>query len=211
LENGQEQEITQFSVSGPVSLYVVMNVSDGADNDSIVQPILQAGRSMVSSLERDDEYVVTEVRGSRETQPASLIDGIERGINTLRSSQNLLKGIVVVSNWDGLMYPQDSTERLREVVRSSDVPIYILSSGPTNVLLDDVASATGGDHFVIATPDDVPTQVTRVLVAVRNSYMLGFRGTRPADGAFRQIDVQVLPPRGILNLSAKIRSGYYAR
>jgi hypothetical protein len=207
LEDGQEQEITQFSASGPVSMYVVLNIS-GAGNSEL---LVQAARGVASSLRPDDEYVLTGVRGSRAAQAASLIEGIEQGLKTLRSSQNLQKAIVVVSDWDGLMFPQDATERLREVLRSSDVPLYILSSAPTHPLLDDVASATGGDHAVITTPEDVKNETTRVQIAARNSYILGFRPAREADGTFRQIGVQIVPPRGISNLSAKIRTGRYAR
>jgi hypothetical protein len=206
LEDGQEQEITQFSVAGPVSLYVVLNIRDGAGSELLGE----AGRGVLSDLGPDDEFAVAEVRGSRDAQPASLVDGIERGLNTLRSARNQLKAVVVISDWDGLMYPQDATEKLREALRASDAPVYVLSPAPTNPLLDDV-DATGGYHAVITTPDEVKKEATRILVAVRNSYTLEFRPARGPDGAFRRIGVQIVPPRGIRNLSAKIRTGYYAR
>jgi hypothetical protein len=166
---------------------------------------------VVASLGPDDEFALTDVRGSRDAQAASLIEGIGQGLKTLRSSRNLLKALVVVSDWDGLMYPQDATERLREILRASDVPVYILSSAPTHPLVDDVASATGGDHAVITTPEDVKNKATRVQIEVRNAYILGFRPAREADGAFRRIGVQVVPPRGISRLNTKMRTGYYAR
>jgi hypothetical protein len=166
---------------------------------------------MLSNLDNDDEFALTDVRGSQDSQSASLIEGIERGLQTLRSSRNLLKAIVVVSDWDGLTYPPDATERLRAVVRASDIPVYILSSAPTHPLLDDAVSATGGDHAFITTPEDLQKQATRVLMAVRNSYILEFRPAREAAGSFKQIGVQIVPPRGISNLNAKIRTGYNTR
>src|SRR5262245_33630981 len=78
LEDGQEQEITQFSVSGPVSVFVVLNISGGAGSELLVQ----AARGMVSSLDPNDEFALTDVRGSHDAQQASLIEGIELGIKT---------------------------------------------------------------------------------------------------------------------------------
>src|SRR4030095_6647638 len=55
-----------------------------------------------------------------------------------------------------------------------------------------------------------PDIATKIGVELRNTYLLGYQPkNRSQDGKFRQIQVQLLPPKGIQRLNTFSRAGYY--
>jgi len=71
--------------------------------------------------------------------------------------------------------------------------------------------ATGGVAYFPEDLDQVEAICTQVAHDIRNQYMLGYYPTNTArDGTFRNVQVQLLPPRGVGKLTVRARTGYYA-
>ena len=71
--------------------------------------------------------------------------------------------------------------------------------------------ATGGVAYFPEDLDQVEAICTQVAHDIRNQYMLGYYPTNTArDGTFRNVQVQLLPPRGVGKLTVRARTGYFA-
>jgi Ca-activated chloride channel homolog len=103
----------------------------------------------------------------------------------------------------------------------ADVQIYALGvfsinsqvpeerEGPE--LLSQVTKVTGGRTFTIDNPNELGDTATKIGIALRNQYVLGYRPTNSAhDGKWRRIKVKLQPPKGFPPLTVYARTGYYA-
>jgi Ca-activated chloride channel homolog len=62
------------------------------------------------------------------------------------------------------------------------------------------------------TLEQVTAICTQVAHDIRNQYTLGYYPTNTAkDGTFRQVQVQLIPPKERPKLSVRTRTGYYAQ
>jgi beta-lactamase regulating signal transducer with metallopeptidase domain len=194
-ENGVQQEISEFlEVPGP------QQAKDAYSVVIIVNPAgsRQALNAFLSGFRPSDEYTI------RVNRPAfSLLENVRTGVTQLRSAQNPRRAILIVS--DGSIYPGAYAEdQLKMVAAESDVPIYAISTvadaaigAPLNVL----TTQTGGRYFAQQDAWD------RAAVAMRNFYVLTFQSKNgTADGNYRSLEVEVVPPRGIQALQAHHRA-----
>jgi Ca-activated chloride channel family protein len=109
-------------------------------------------------------------------------------------------------------------------VREADVQIYamgvfdpVLSFGfsPEEVsgpkLLSEIATQTGGRAFSASLTSDLPSVASRIAVELRNQYVLGYYPKNAAkDGKYRNVEIRLMQPKGVLALKAHWRLGYYA-
>jgi VWFA-related protein len=105
------------------------------------------------------------------------------------------------------------------VVRESDALIYAIGvygggftpeemNGPE--LLRELAEQSGGRHFA-ATPADIPDIAAKIGMELRNRYVLGYIPTDSRrDGRYHPVQVKVIPPKGLPQLRASWRRGYFA-
>ena len=73
-------------------------------------------------------------------------------------------------------------------------------------------TATGGMAFFPETVDDTSAICTQIARDIRDQYTIAYYptdGTR--DGAFRAVQVAVIPPRGAGKLTVRTRTGYFAQ
>jgi len=230
LEDRVEQGITEFVEGGPASVCLVADINDGSRGDEM---FLQAAARALNQRMPGDEFCLIEftpgpqltvslttntdelqrrVAAPRSAQPASLLEGLQAALTALRSANNVLKAVLIVSDREASTDTSDNVGEIRAVAAAAGIPIIALSSTGTSGLLAEVASATGGYQAAIRTEQEAQDQSLRALVRVRNSYILGFRSARsPGDSRFHQIEVQSLPPRGIQRLNVSHRAGYYVR
>ena len=78
--------------------------------------------------------------------------------------------------------------------------------------LTQIASVTGGVAYFPENLEQVTAICTQVAHDIRNQYTLGYYPTNTAkDGTFRQVQVQLIPPKERPKLSVRTRTGYYAQ
>ena len=75
-----------------------------------------------------------------------------------------------------------------------------------------LARATGGSALFPEDLEDVESTCTQISQDIRHQYTLAYYPTNSRkDGSFRALRVQIVPPPGSGNISARTRTGYYAQ
>ena len=150
----------------------------------------------------------------------ALIDAIYLGVNKLKSAKYSRKALLVVS--DGGDNRSRYTEgELTRAVRESEVQIYSVGifdnyaptaeeqNGPQ--LLHEISETTGGRLFQVRDVQDLTDIAQRISEELRNEYVIGYTPTdRRRNGAWRKLNVRLLPPPGLPELTVHNREGYYA-
>ncbi len=113
-----------------------------------------------------------------------------------------------------------SKAELLRFAREADVQIYGVGihdspssreemSGPQ--LLEELAAATGGQHFMVRSVNELPDIAARIGVALHDQYLIGYQAPRDAErGKWRKIRVQLQVPKWLRGLRVYARTGYYA-
>jgi hypothetical protein len=173
--------------------------------------LVATGAMGIVPLTANVAEIQTRLTTVRLAQPADLLLGMQSALREMTSARNRLKAILVVSDQDPSS-PRESEEQVRALVGRSDVPVFVQSLTGTSAFLSEIAAETGGYHVKIDSSASAEAEGMKVLIGVRNSYLLGLRSPQTiANAARRQVGLELLPPRGIQRLSALYRSTYYAR
>ena len=162
----------------------------------------------------------------KKAQPGGLtamLDAINLALREMKKARNSRKAIVIVSD-GGDNHSQYTSAQIESLVREADVQIYAMGvfepslplgltpeeiSGPR--LLSEIATQTGGRAFSAALTSDLPSVAARIAVELRNQYVLGYYPkNQTRDGKYRQVEVKLTQPRGVSQLKAHWRLGYYA-
>jgi Ca-activated chloride channel family protein len=78
--------------------------------------------------------------------------------------------------------------------------------------LTQLATVTGGEAYFPDNLEQVTTVCQQVAHDIRNQYTLGYYPSNTAkDGTFRQVQVQLIPPKDRSKLTVRTRTGYYAQ
>lgn len=78
--------------------------------------------------------------------------------------------------------------------------------------LTQMTTVTGGVAYFPDTLEQVTAVCTQLAHDIRNQYTLGYYPTNTAkDGTFRQVQVQLIPPKDRSKLTVRTRTGYYAQ
>ena len=150
----------------------------------------------------------------------ALIDAMYLGVNKLKTAKWERRALLVIS--DGGDNRSRYTEgELRRAVRESEVQVYAIGifdqyapteeeqNGP--LLLNDIASVTGGRLFKVLDVQDLADIAERISEELRDEYVLGYTPTdRKRDATYRKLKVRLIPPPGLPALTAHSREGYYA-
>ena len=150
----------------------------------------------------------------------ALVDAIYLGVNKLRDAKYTRKALLVVSD-GGDNRSRSTAGELTRIVRESEVQIYSIGifdayaptleeqNGP--LLLHDLSDATGGRLFQVRDVQDLSDIAERISEELRNEYVVGYTPTdRRHNGAWRKLNVRLLPPPGLPELTVHNREGYYA-
>jgi Ca-activated chloride channel family protein len=150
----------------------------------------------------------------------ALYDAVYLGLEKVQDGRNPKKALLMIT--DG----QDNRSRytfsnVREYVRESDVQLYAigivdsynsqLGLGRTGrALIEELADVTGGRSFFPNSVFELEDITTRIAVELKNQYVIGYiSSNRDTSGEWRDIQVQVNPPRGAPRLSVRAKRGYY--
>ena len=150
----------------------------------------------------------------------ALIDALYLGVSKLRDAKYARKALLVVSD-GGDNRSRYTQGELMRTVRESEVQIYSVGifdayaptveeqNGPQ--LLHEMSEATGGRLFVVHDVQDLSDIAQRISEELRNEYVIGYTPTdRRRNGVWRKLNVRLVPPPGLPELTVHNREGYYA-
>jgi VWFA-related protein len=156
---------------------------------------------------------------SRAKGGTALIDAVILALHELRNSNKSRKALLIISD-GGDNSSRYSVRELKDLVRESDAPIYAIGifagagatpeeiAGPA--LLTSIANQSGGRHFP-AEVSELPDIAAKIGVELRSRYVLGYSpANQMRDGRYHPVRVKIDPPRGLPQLHASWRRGYYA-
>jgi len=161
-----------------------------------------------------------ETRGS-----TALYDTIVASAAHMKQGAGLQKRILLVVTDGEDNASRHTLENAVEQAERSDAVIYAVglfsdddikhnrrTMKKARTALAQLATATGGLAFFPESADDTEAICTQIARDIRNQYTLAYYPTNSAhDGTFRQVQVDVVPPRGAGKLSVRTRSGYFAQ
>jgi Ca-activated chloride channel family protein len=203
--------LTFVKTSNPQDEGFVVNFNDDYYLDTEHDFTSELGE-MKTALERID------ARGS-----TALYDAVIGSLDHLRKGSRDKKVLLVVTDGEDNA-SRHSLENVVEQAQRSNAVIYAIgvfsdddikhdrrAMKKARTALTQLTTATGGLAFFPESANDTEAICTQVARDVRNQYTLGYYPTNAArDGSFRQVQVDVIPPRGMGKLSVRTRSGYFA-
>jgi Ca-activated chloride channel family protein len=149
----------------------------------------------------------------------ALLDAIYMALHYMKRARNPRKALLVIS--DGGDNDSRFNEReTRKMVQETDVWIYAIGIYPRGLqaypeeerggpkLLTDIAEESGGRHFAVHNPSELPEAAAKIGIELRNQYILAYSPAQiEADGKYRRVQVKMVEQR---NLHLSWRPGYYA-
>ena len=169
------------------------------------------------------EEVQRGLRGLKTGGLTALLDAVNLGIGEMKKAKNPRKALIVISD-GGDNNSRYSQEEIRGLVREADTQLYAMGvfepvlflglskeevSGPK--LLAEIAEQTGGRAFGVSEAGQLPAIAEKIAVELHNEYSLAYSPSHGArDGKYRKIEVRLKTVKGLPELKARWRSGYYA-
>ena len=152
----------------------------------------------------------------------ALLDSIYSGMQEVTRGQNRRKAIILISD-GGDNRSLHTRQEIKQLVREADAQIYSIGIitpdaflvqpeeiiGPS--LMENISNQSGGRLFRIHKVTDLPTSISKITVALRHQYVLGYYSKdAPHDGKYRRVTVKLNVPKTNPGLRAYWRAGYYA-
>jgi Ca-activated chloride channel family protein len=231
-DNKVEQTITAFSMEDePVAVGFVFDTSGSMGGT------LGAARSAAQQFfingEPDDEYCLVEFDSrprlvvpltgdtheleyqlmfTHSGGSTALLDAVYLALTEMRKSKKTKKALVIISD-GGDNHSRYSEREVKNLLRETDTLIYSVATGGDwagENLLKRIAEETGG-LLLRAEAADYSDIAKKIVIDLRNRYVLGYvPQDRQTDGKYHRVQVQLLPPRGLVGIRAHWRLGYYA-
>lgn len=231
-EDKVEQKITQFSMEDdPIALGLVFDSSGSMGG--VLKEARQAASVFFKTADVKDEFFLVEfdsephllvplsrdvneidyqIMFSKSHGSTALLDGVYMAMNEIRKSKQLRKALILVSD-GGENNSRYTAAEVRNNLRETDVLIYPIviggePGGPE--LMNRLAEQTGGRMFV-ANRVSLRDIAQKIVIDLRNRYVLGYSpANKTRDGKYRSVQVKLAPPKGLGELTAHWRQGYYA-
>jgi Ca-activated chloride channel family protein len=153
----------------------------------------------------------------------ALLDAIYLAMDQMKHAKHSRKAILIISD-GGDNCSRYSMREVKNRVKEGDAQVYSIGieepfaargrspeelAGPA--LLDEIASQSGGRLFEIDDLNELSDVASKIGMALRNQYLLGFApAQQKRDGKYHKIVVKLERPKGLPPLRASFRSGYYA-
>jgi Ca-activated chloride channel family protein len=239
-DNGVRQDISHFSdEDAPISLGFIYDVS-GSMTGLITQSLSALTRFFdVSHV--DDEYfliafssrphllqdytvspseIISRVTLSKAKGNTALFDAVYLGVEKARQGRHTKKALLIISDGEE-NNSRYSGKELRGLLQEADVQVYgigisHLYAGAST--LRELTGLTGGAAFFPFEAGEVRDAYTRIALALRHQYSVGFYPTdtsaKPAANsprptpAWHRLDVKVKGIKGLGRLGVKHRTGY---
>ncbi len=198
-----------FSTANPGDEFLLVEVSDTP--------------TLAVPLTSDPERIEARLDLAISKGKTPLLDAVYLGLNEIGKSKKSRKALLVIS--DGLDNRSRRTEReVQQLVRESDALIFAIRiydpldppdkladvmTGPN--LLKEIAEQTGGREDTVGYASEFTDIGTKIGIALRNLYVLGFSPAGEQRGGLRHsVQVKMVRTRGLPPLHASWRLGYDA-
>lgn len=153
----------------------------------------------------------------------ALLDAVYLAMHEMKKARNPRKALLIISDGGDNSSRYTETE-IKNEVREADVQIYaigIFESGTSRGrtpeeaagpgLLNELSEQTGGREYAVENPSELPDIAAKIGIELRNQYILGYTPkNKERDGKYRKVQVKLNQPRGLPQLKAYFRLGYYA-
>jgi Ca-activated chloride channel family protein len=236
-EEGERQTISQFTNERvPVSLAVLLDVSDSMFGQRLVDARTAVERFLFELLDKDDEFSVVvfnhEPRAlTRWTQEPDVVrtamatlkpfgstaiyDAVLTALPMMDTRTKHRAAVLIIS--DGADTASDAALReVRSALIRSDAFVYAIAVDPparrainetVNVsALNEITGGSGGNTELVHQTGDLVAATARIAEELNNQYVLGYYSPRPLDGAYRSIRVRATNPEH----RVRARRGYIA-
>ena len=236
-EDGERQTITQFtSERVPVSLAVLLDVSDSMFGQRLVDARSAVERFLFELLDKNDEFSVVafnhEPRAlTRWTQApdvvrtamaalkpfgsTALYDAVLTALPMMDTRTKQRASVLIIS--DGADTASDAALReVRSALVRSDAFVYAIAVDPpakrainetVNVsALNEITGGSGGNTELVHQTADLVAATSRIADELNSQYVLGYYSRLPLDGSYRSIRVRATSPE----YRVRARRGYIA-
>ena len=236
-EDGDEEPVTQFSDKRtPVSVGVLLDISDSMRGQPIVDARAALDRFMAELLDAGDEAfagafnhlprilvpwttppsrLAGRLANERPTGGTAIYDAIVASISMLQRHNRSRAALIVIS--DGADTASDrSLVQTREALRRIDAFVYAIaidsateqrvSTRVNAEALRELTGPSGGYTEVVRSYEDLGPATQRIAEELNSQYTLGFATKKPQDGSWRTIRVRVKNH----DYLARARRGYFA-
>jgi Ca-activated chloride channel family protein len=236
-EDSERQTITQFTNERvPVSLAVLLDVSDSMLGQRLVDARLAVERFLFDLLDKDDEFAVIAFNHEPRplTQWTQTPDVVRSAMAPLRpfgstalydavltvlpmmNTRTKHRASVLISS-DGADTASDAALRdVRSALVRSDAFVYAIAVDPparrainetANIgALNEITGSNGGNTEVVHQTSDLVGATNRIAEELNNQYVLAFHTLKPLDGSYRSIRVRMTTPE----YRVRARRGYIA-
>jgi Ca-activated chloride channel homolog len=202
-----EAALTLVQNSNPQDEAFVVNFNDDFYLD-LDKDFTSSIPELKEALERID------ARGS-----TALYDAIIGSLDHLKKGNKEKKVLLIVTDGEDNTSRSSLEKTIREI-QKTDTVIYTIgllgqenkkSAKTAKRALTEIAAASGGVAYFPENVEDVHAICEQVAHDIRHQYTLAYYPSNTArDGSFRNVHVDVIPPRGHGKLVARTRNGYYA-
>ena len=236
-EDGERQAITQFtSERVPVSLAVLLDVSDSMFGQRLVDARAAVERFLFELLDREDEFsvvafnhepipltgwtqtpeVVRRAMGPLKPFGATaLYDAVLTALPMMDTRTKQRASVLIIS--DGADTASDAALReVRTALVRSDAFVYAIAIDPparrainqtVNVgALNEITGGNGGNTELVHETAGLVAATARIAEELNSQYVLGYHSPRPPDGQYRSIRVRTTSP----DYRVRARRGYIA-
>ena len=236
-EEGERQAITQFTNERvPVSLAVLLDVSDSMFGQRLVDARSAVERFLFELLDKNDEFSVVAfnhepraltswtqapdvVRSAMSTlKPfgsTALYDAVLTALPMMNTRTKQRASVLIIS--DGADTASDAPLReVRSALIRSDAFVYAIAVDPpakraineaVNVsALNEITGGNGGNTELVHQTSDLVTATARIAEELNSQYVLGYYSALPLDGSYRSIRVRATNP----DYRVRARRGYIA-
>jgi Ca-activated chloride channel homolog len=236
-EEGERQTITQFTNERvPVSLAVLLDVSDSMFGQRLVDARSAVERFLFELLDSNDEFSVVafnhEPRAlTRWTQTpdvvrtamatlkpfgsTALYDAVLTALPMMDTRTKQRASVLIIS--DGADTASDAALReVRSALIRSDAFVYAIAVDPpakrainetVNVsALNEITGGSGGNTELVHQTADLVAATARIADELNSQYVLGFYSKLPLDGSYRSLRVRAVNPE----YRVRARRGYIA-
>jgi Ca-activated chloride channel homolog len=199
-----------FKTANPDDEFFLVQFNDSAD---LIQPFTR------NLEEIQNRLTFTQSKGR-----TALLDAIYLALNEMKkNAKNPRRALLIISDGGDNSSRYTETE-VRNRVKEADVQIYaigvyepIAARGRTpeeasgQSLLSDIAEMTGGRQYPVDNVNELPDIAAKIGVELRNQYVIGYSPQNlDRDGKYRHVTVKLIQPRGLQQLRATHKMGYYA-
>jgi VWFA-related protein len=236
-EEGERQTITQFTNERvPVSLAVLLDVSDSMFGQRLVDARSAVERFLFELLDSNDEFSVVvfnhEPRAlTRWTQApdvvktamatlkpfgsTALYDAVLTALPMMDTRTKQRASVLIIS--DGADTASDAGLReVRSALIRSDAFVYAIAVDPparrainetVNVsALNEITGGSGGNTELVHQTADLVAATARIADELNSQYVLGYYSKLPLDGSYRSLRVRATNPE----YRVRARRGYIA-